>query len=78
MTTTIVVWTLGTPGVEISTIIENKAAEMQLAGKTDNEPIMVFTDTNEQVTRTWTTLADAEEWIVFVEQYSPASATIQS
>ena len=78
MATTIVAWTLGTPGAEISAIIDDKAGEMQLAGKTDNNPIKVTTDTTEQVTRTWTTLADAEEWIVFVEQYSPASATIQS
>ena len=78
MTTTIVKWALGTPSSEIMTIIDNKADEMQLAGKTDNNPIKEEGLTEQTVSRTWTTIADAEEWIVFVEQYGPDSATIQS
>jgi hypothetical protein len=78
MTTTIVVWNAGTPDQEAVATISNKAEEMQVAGKTNNEPTKVRTDSEIQVTRTWTTLADAGEWIAFVEQYGPVSATIQS
>jgi hypothetical protein len=78
MTTTIVVWTLETPGPEAGAIIGAQAAEMALAGKTDNTPVEVDIGEQRTFTRTWTTLADAEEWIAFVEQYNPVSATIQS
>jgi hypothetical protein len=58
--------------------INAKATAMAAEGKTDNiathneppHPPMI-------TVRTWTTMADAEEWIAFVESYSPASATIQ-
>jgi hypothetical protein len=78
MTTTILTWAVGTPTPEETALILNKAEEMQLAGKTDNNPTKITTDTTIQVTRIWTTLADAEEWLAFVEQYSPVSATIES
>ena len=80
MTTTVVVWNAYTPSEEDAILINNKAAEMQLEGKTDNEPIIVITEPGHvtHTTRTWTTLADAEEWILFVEQYTPVSATIES
>ena len=78
MTTTIVVWAAATPGPEADQIIRDKAAQMALDGKTDNDPIRETVGTDLVTTRTWTTLADAEEWILFVEQYNPVSATIQS
>jgi hypothetical protein len=78
MTTTILLWTNGSLTAEQNTEIQLKAQEMQVAGKTDNDPIRVELGTEYQFTRTWTTLADAEEWIAFVEQYNPVSATIQS
>jgi hypothetical protein len=78
MTTTILTWAVGTPTAAETALILNKAEEMQLAGKTDNNPTRIITDTTIQVTRIWTTLADAEEWLAFVEQYSPVSATIES
>jgi hypothetical protein len=80
MTTTIVTWIIGSLTTEQSAEINNHAEEMHLAGKTDNIKVVVTLDddTKGQVTRTWTTLADAEEWILFVEGYGPFSATIQS
>lgn len=80
MTTTILLWAYGSLTTEQDAEINNHAEEMHLAGKTDNIKVVVIVgETNEtQVTRTWTTLADAEEWILFVEQYNPVSATIQS
>ena len=78
MTTTIVVWDAGTPGLEVSDAIQAQASQMALDGKTDNNPIKEEVGTEHIITRTWTTLADAEEWIAFVEQYTPVSATIQS
>jgi hypothetical protein len=78
MTTTIVVWAADTPGPEADQIVRDKAAQMALEGKTDDVAIRETVGTEQVTTRTWTTLADAEEWILFVEQYSPVSATIQS
>jgi hypothetical protein len=80
MTTTIITWTEGSLTPEQSAEINNQAEQMHLAGKTDNVKVVVRVDddTKSQVTRTWTTLADAEEWLLFVEQYGPVSATIQS
>jgi hypothetical protein len=78
MTTTILVWAPETPDSAASTSLNNHAAEMQLAGKTDNDPVKVEVPAGLQVTRTWTTLADAEEWILYAEQFTPVSATIQS
>jgi hypothetical protein len=78
MTTTIVVWAADTPGPEADQIIRDKAAQMALDGKTDDIAIREIVGTKLVTNRTWTTLADAEEWILFVEQYSPVSATIQS
>jgi len=79
MTTTIVLWTPTTLTVEQATLINNKAEEMHQAGKTDGQKVVVTTEDNKvQVTRTWTTLADAQEWEVFVENYLPDSVTIQS
>ena len=78
MATTIVLWTPTALTEEQIQLINNKAAEMQLAGKTDGQKIVTTVGNEIQVTRTWTTLADAQEWEVFVEQYAPDSVTIQS
>jgi hypothetical protein len=80
MTTTILLWTRGSLTTEQNTEINDHAEQMHLAGKTDNIKVVVDNDTDNttQVTRTWTTLADAEEWLLFVEGYNPISATIQS
>lgn len=78
MTTTILLWTNGSLTTEQNTQIQLKAQEMKVAGKTDDDPIRVQLETEYQFTRTWTTLANAEEWIAFIEPYNPVSATIQS
>jgi hypothetical protein len=78
MITTIVTWMQNTPNEEAVTAINDRAAQMAVDGKTDNNPLKVPGGPEQVTTRTWTTLADAEEWILFVEQYSPISATIQS
>ena len=80
MTTTIITWNSIALPEGASEIINAQAAQMALDGKTDNNPIRVFTEEGAKctTTRTWTTLADAEEWILFVEQYTPISATIES
>lgn len=74
---TIVTWN-PLPGPDNTTIIENKAAEMQAQGKTDNVPVVSDPPyPPKTTTRTWTTVADAEEWVAFIETFSPVSATIQ-
>ena len=78
MTTTIVTWNIASLTVEITEAINDKAAQMALDGKTDNVPTRVTEGETNIATRTWTTLADAEEWVAFVEQYTPVSATIQN
>jgi hypothetical protein len=80
MTTTVLLWANGSLTPQQSTEINDHAEQMHLAGKTDNVKVVVLVDddTKTQVTRTWTTLADAEEWLLFVEEYGPISATIQS
>ena len=55
-----------------------KSEEMKLAGKTNGNWVASAQPyPPETVTRTWTTMADAEEWVAFVEQYTPISATIE-
>jgi hypothetical protein len=78
MTTTILLWADGSLTREQDAEINNHAEEMHLAGKTDDIKVVVDNGNITQVTRTWTTLADAEEWVLFVEGYNPISATIQS
>jgi hypothetical protein len=78
MTTTIVLWAPTALTEEQSQLINNKAEEMRLEGKTDGVKVVATVGDEIQVTRTWTTLADAQEWEVFVEQYTPDSVTIQS
>ena len=71
---TIVVWNpLPTDGAAINV----KATDMQAQGKTDNNPVHDGVVAPQTVTRTWTTVADAEEWVAFIETYLPVSATIQ-
>ena len=52
------------------------AAQAALEGKTDNKPIRNPVPPPYTVSLTWTTLTDAEDWIAFVLQYGPVSATI--
>jgi hypothetical protein len=78
MTTTIVTWNLATLTVEVIEAINDKATQMAGEGKTDNNATRENTENTNTAIRTWTTTADAEEWIAFVEQYGPISATIQS
>jgi hypothetical protein len=78
MTTTIVTWNEAIQDSETGAAILAQAAQMAADGKTDNVPIRETIGTEQVTTRTWTTLADAEEWIAFVEQYTPMSATIQT
>jgi hypothetical protein len=78
MTTTIVTWNTATLTVEIIEAINDKAIQMAGEGKTDNNAIRETEGETNIATRIWTTVADAEEWIAFVEQYGPISATIQT
>ena len=74
---TIVVWN-PLPSIGADSPIDAKAADMQAQGKTDNVPVVSDAPyPPKTVTRTWTTVADAEEWIAFIETYAPSSATIQ-
>jgi hypothetical protein len=78
MTTTIVTWNTTTLTEEIIAAIDAQATQMALDGKTDDNPTRESTENTNTAIRVWTTMADAEEWIAFVEQYNPISATIQS
>ena len=77
MTTTTVTWGADLTPAQ-SDLITTKAAEMAAQGKTDNNPVITNQPPDLIVVRTWTTLADAEEWVAFVEQFTPISATITS
>lgn len=80
MTTfTKVVWADGTPGETAANEIAAQAALMASQGKTDDTFTMetnVPAPGQRTITRDWTTLADAEEWITFVLNYSPVSAEV--
>ena len=76
MTTTNVEWAPGQPSEEESAQIRDKAAEMASQGKTDNNPTTTQVGDDIIYQRTWTTVTDAEEWVTFVEQFNPVSATI--
>jgi hypothetical protein len=75
---TLVSWP-GPLGEAQTSQINSKIEEMVAAGKTDG--ILTHNPFSEQppiiVTRTWTTVVDAEEWVAFVEQWNPLSAAIQ-
>ena len=74
-----VVWTDNTPTQSKIDEINAQAATMASEGKTDNIPIFqpeVPISGQRTVVRTWTTTADAEEWIAFVLTYNPISAEI--
>jgi hypothetical protein len=72
---TVVVWD---PLVsqEVKDILDAAAAQAALEGKTDNIPEQSDPPAPVTTVRTWTTLADAEEWIALVTLYNPVSATI--
>ena len=74
-----VVWADTTPTQTQADEIQAQSAAMAAQGKTDD----VFTvqqgvpiSGQRTVTRTWTTTADAEEWVAFVLTYNPVSAAI--
>ena len=72
---TVVIWD---PVVsqEVKDIFDTAAAQAALEGKTDNMPEKSPLPAPVTIVRTWTTLADAEEWIAFVAPYNPISSTI--
>ena len=61
---------------EVKDIFDAAAAQAALEGKTDNQPEKSPLTAPCTTVRTWTTLADAEEWIAFIQPYNPVSATI--
>lgn len=62
---------------EVKAIFDAAAEQAKLEGKTDDLPERSPGDNPPGTTvRTWTTLADAEAWIAFVQPYGPVSATI--
>ena len=74
-----VVWTDTTPTESQGAEIQAQAAAMATQGKTDDVYTVeqdVPTVGQRTVTRTWTTTADAEEWVAFVLTYNPVSAAI--
>jgi hypothetical protein len=73
------VWAGPTPSASQAAEIEAQAAAMASQGKTDNAVTVqqgVPISGERTVTRTWTTTADAEEWIAFVLTYNPVSVEI--
>lgn len=77
-TTIVVVEYPGSEPPEMAAEKTAKLAEMQSAGKTDNVPIVQINGDTQQITRTWTTVQDAEEWIEFLEviTFNQTEATI--
>jgi hypothetical protein len=76
-TSTLVTWHAADPNSTDGTAIWNQAALMQSEGKTDNEKVRTDLPNGDYViTRTWTTPADADEWIAFIQAYNPVSAVI--
>jgi hypothetical protein len=74
-----VVWADGTPTESQNTEIFAQATAMTNAGKTDgtyNVQQGVPISSQRTTTRTWTTTADAEEWVAFILTYNPVSAEI--
>jgi len=78
-TSTEVVWQVGTPSSTDQSAIHVQAETMASEGKTDNvavDQLNVPEVGQLTVTRTWTTTADAEEWVAFILTYNPISAEI--
>ena len=78
-TTTRTVWGIEAPTLEQREQLHAQAAAMAAAGKTDGVYTLEdHTPTLIQHTavRTWTTVADAQEWITFVSQFNPDSNEI--
>ena len=78
-TSTQIVWVNGAPNSTDLTAIQASAATMASEGKTDNVTVKqqdVPVVGQHTVVRTWTTTADAEEWIAFILTFNPVSAEI--
>lgn len=75
MATTIVIWAQQ-PGPEIIDQLAVKALAMTEEGKTDDIFEQTTVPQGVQVTRTWTTVEDAQEWVDFLAPYNPASTQI--
>lgn len=77
MTTTIVTWQNNTPTSEELLIFTDKINLMISDGKTTGQHIRTDLETTYEMSRQWTDLASAQEWIDFVTPYSPISAVIE-
>jgi hypothetical protein len=76
---TVVVWGENAPTQSQADEICAQAATMASQGKTDDVPLIQQNTplaNQKTVTRTWTTTADAEEWVAFILTYNPVSAEI--
>ena len=77
MIETLVTWNDGTPTESVIDTCHEKINVMVSQGKTDGLHQTNSLETTYVVTRVWNTLADAQEWINFVNSYSPVSAVVQ-
>jgi hypothetical protein len=80
-TETILVWNPLLPEADWAAVDDYVTAAVA-AGKTDSDlGVVTYPDglpgvAPKVVNRTWTTLADAQDWITFISQYNPQSAII--
>ena len=78
-TTTRTAWGIGAPTLEQRDQLVAQATAMAAAGKTDGVYTVedaIPTLIQHTAVRTWTTVADAQEWITFVSQFNPDSTEI--
>lgn len=76
---TVGVWAGDTPTQIQKDDINAQAALMATQGKTDDIPVVQYNTPvfdQKTVTRTWTTTADAEEWVSFIVAFTPVSIEI--
>jgi hypothetical protein len=78
MTNTEVVWTYEQQfDQQLHTNAQAKLAQMLQEGKTNGAISRTYLPDNTwKNIREWTNLTDAQEWIAFVQNYNPISATI--
>lgn len=76
MIETLVTWNDGTPSEATIDMCHAQIEIMISEGKTDGSHQVTQLETTYVVSRFWNTLTDAQDWVDFVNAYSPVSAVI--
>lgn len=73
-----VVWADGTPSMDAKRIFDAKIRLLQRQNLTDGNYTQTTVAEGFMISRTWTTIEAAEDWVNLALQYNPVSANVVS